>query len=71
MQAEGPGLRIAALAVVAIAPDGATRPCSPCGTCRQAIREFAEAAGIVFIAADGAPVVRRIAELLPDAFGAS
>jgi cytidine deaminase len=45
--------------------------CSPCGDCRQRIREFADAETRIHVLdAQGAPLRRyRMEELLPDAFG--
>lgn len=60
--AEGPAMRITAVAVHA---DAAS--CSPCGACRQVIAEFGPDA-LVSYRRDGAVVRRPIAELLPDAF---
>lgn len=49
--------------------DGA-EPGTPCGGCRQKIREFATADTVVHCAGDGGVGVSyTIAELLPDAFG--
>src|ERR1700744_4392266 len=38
--AEGPEMRLKAVAVVALDPIGVPVPCAPCGSCRQAIVEF-------------------------------
>jgi cytidine deaminase len=60
---EGPGLRIAALAVVA---DG-LESFPPCGACRQVILEFGPAATVVFGAHGG--LTRMLAShLLPESF---
>ena len=59
--------RITAVAVVA---DGAA-PCTPCGGCRQRIREFASPQTPIH-AASSDKVLRRsftLGELLPDSFG--
>jgi cytidine deaminase len=61
--AEGPGVRVRAIAV-ASDPDV---PCSPCGACRQVIRELGPDA-LVFYRSSGGRVARAIADLLPDAF---
>lgn len=50
-------------AIAIVGPDGAR--ISPCGACRQALREFGEE--IRVIRADRADVT--LADLLPDAFG--
>ncbi|WP_395736555.1 cytidine deaminase [Prosthecobacter sp.] len=61
--AEGPGMRIAELAVIAL---GAEFP--PCGACRQVICEFAAADTPVWFLRDGKPVCLTMAELLPASF---
>ncbi len=61
--AEGPSLRIAELAVIAI---GHEFP--PCGACRQVIAEFATDTTTVLFLEKGQPVRRRMAELLPSGF---
>lgn len=63
--AEG-GRRIAAVAVVGVAP----APVTPCGACRQRLREFAADDCLVWIA-DAAAVLARhtLGELLPASFG--
>ncbi|MCB1211671.1 MAG: cytidine deaminase [Verrucomicrobiales bacterium] len=61
--AEGPSLRIAELAVIAV---GHEFP--PCGACRQVIAEFATAGTSVLFLERGQPVRRTIAELLPSGF---
>ncbi len=53
-------------AVAAVCLDGPG--CSPCGQCRQRMREF----GVERVVTEngaGEPVVRPLAELLPDSFG--
>jgi cytidine deaminase len=61
------GRRIAELVVVGA---GST-PCTPCGGCRQRIREFAEpGTPIRIVDAEGhLLLVRRLDDLLPDSFG--
>ncbi|WP_323014074.1 cytidine deaminase [Devosia sp.] len=45
-------------------------PVTPCGGCRQRIREFADAdVEIVSHGVDGAPLVQTLAQLLPHSFG--
>jgi cytidine deaminase len=61
--AEGPGLRLRAVAVVS-EPE---LPCSPCGACRQVLLEFGRDALVRYRGEDG-PVTRSVEELLPDAF---
>ena len=55
---------------VVIAGDGSA-PCTPCGGCRQKMREFAEPETLVrMVDASGAVLlVRSLDELLPHAFG--
>ncbi|MCQ8241221.1 cytidine deaminase [Rhizosaccharibacter radicis] len=50
---------------------GGTAPCTPCGGCRQKIREFASPDLLIrMVDADGRPLLARtLAELLPDSFG--
>ncbi len=56
---------IAEVAVIADSPE----PVTPCGGCRQKIREFAGPDVIVTMATlDGAELVMTVAELLPGAF---
>jgi cytidine deaminase len=50
--AEGQGMRLAAIAVVALDPLGDEVVCAPCGACRQAILEFGGEAMVIFRAAD-------------------
>ena len=70
--AEGPEMRLKAVAVVALDPIGIPVPCAPCGSCRQAIVEFGPKALISFRTEDQAgndAVARVSAEaLLPGAF---
>ena len=60
---EGPGMKIAELAVVAL---GAAFP--PCGGCRQVIAEFAATDTPVWFLRDGKPMSMTMAELLPASF---
>ncbi len=63
MAAEGPGMRIRALAVVSDRPG----PFAPCGACRQVIYEFGPEALVIFQGEEGlteAPIT----DLLPHAF---
>jgi cytidine deaminase len=74
--AEGPDMRLAAIAVVALDPLGDVAVCAPCGACRQAILEFGPDAWVIFRAAhadDGLPIDDGTvgvgaASLLPGAF---
>ncbi|PMR69423.1 cytidine deaminase [Halomonas heilongjiangensis] len=47
------------------------RPCTPCGDCRQRIREFATAETLIQVVDAGGRLLRHYTmdELLPDAFG--
>jgi len=61
------GRRIAELVVAG----GGSEPCTPCGGCRQKIREFAEPSTLVrIVGEDGSERLRlRVDALLPHAFG--
>ncbi|MBK8094048.1 MAG: cytidine deaminase [Verrucomicrobiaceae bacterium] len=63
VSAEGQGMRIAQLAVIAL---GHEFP--PCGACRQVIAEFSQAESEVAFFQNGGLVSKSIAELLPSAF---
>ena len=60
---EGPGMRIASLAVIAL---GQEFP--PCGACRQVIAEFAAPETMIYFLRDGKPFAMTMAELLPASF---
>jgi cytidine deaminase len=63
--AEGPGMRIACLAVTVDAAEAF----SPCGACRQVIAEFAAPETVIIYGGTAGPPVRTTAaELLPQAF---
>ncbi len=68
--AEGPEMRLAALAVTALDPLGVAVPCAPCGACRQAIVEFGADAKVMFRAGedDASIIVVDADSLLPGAF---
>ena len=68
--AEGGGFRIAETAVWAVGRDGRAIPISPCGGCRQRIREFAadNRVSVHFPWENGALRTASIEELLPFAF---
>ena len=60
------GRRIAEICVIG---DGEAL-CTPCGGCRQRIREFADAATLVHVAGpEGVRATFRLASLLPESFG--
>lgn len=70
VQSEGAGFRIAEIAVWAVDRDGRTLACSPCGGCRQRIRELAASGAIAihFPWRDGEIRTVSLDELLPYAF---
>jgi cytidine deaminase len=47
----------------------ATRPCPPCGMCRQALAEFGPDMAVVMVGAQGALDEAALRDLLPAAFG--
>jgi len=54
----------------AIAVIGDTdKPCSPCGACRQVISEFGENILLILANLKGDVKIKKIRELLPEAFG--
>jgi len=54
----------------AIAVIGDTdKPCSPCGACRQVISEFGEDIPLIMANLEGDIKIKKIGELLPEAFG--
>ena len=54
----------------AIAVIGDTdKPCSPCGACRQVISEFGEDIPLIMANLKGDVKIKKIKELLPEAFG--
>jgi cytidine deaminase len=60
------GTRIVGVAVVG----GRLRPVTPCGGCRQKLREFAaEPVPVLCASADGAALETTMGELLPHSFG--
>jgi len=61
--AEGPDLKIKALAVVSESPIA----CPPCGACRQVLREFGEEAVVIYYGPEGL-VQKSLVELLPEGF---
>lgn len=71
------GTRIVAIAIVGGVTAGGEKnrfhsesSCTPCGGCRQRIREFADDdSRILTLNEHGEPIARGIAALLPDAFG--
>lgn len=65
---EGPMMRIAAIAVVALDLVGDFVACAPCGACRQAIIEFGPDAKVLFRTDAGVVTPVKAADLLPGAF---
>jgi cytidine deaminase len=54
----------------AIAVIGDTdKPCSPCGACRQVMSEFCEDAPLIMANSKGDVKIKKVKELLPEAFG--
>lgn len=47
----------------------ARNPVFPCGACRQVLHEFSPGIELVLLGKDGSPLVVRLDELLPHAFG--
>jgi len=45
------------------------KPCSPCGACRQVISEFGEDILLIMANLKGDVKIKKIKELLPEAFG--
>ena len=57
------------IAEICVVGDGAAL-CTPCGGCRQRIREFADDATLVHVAApEGVRATFRLSALLPNSFG--
>jgi cytidine deaminase len=65
--AEGAGVEVVELVVLAFGPDGSPREAAPCGGCRQQIFELGPRAWVGFLAA-GAPQQESIQALLPFGF---
>lgn len=66
--AEGPGLRISEVRVIARSEDGALQSAAPCGACRQLIIEFGRTAMVSFNGADLQTETWNATDLLPLAF---
>lgn len=65
MAIAGGARRFRALAIVAPGP----RPASPCGMCRQVLREFETTLPVRCFTPEGGELVTDLAELLPHSFG--
>lgn len=68
VRAEGGGVRIEAILIVARDAAGQAPPIPPCGACRQLISEFGPQAQVLFRGRSGALETHSIAELLPHSF---
>ena len=66
--AEGPTLRLKAVAIAAHDAEGRAVPIPPCGGCRQKLMEFSDALQVVFLDASGGIAVHALADLLPGSF---
>jgi len=67
VSAEGSGMQICAMTIMA-RNDGIEAPCSPCGACRQALREFGHDISVVYRWPALELTRSSSAELLPDTF---
>ena len=63
--------RLLAVAICGGPEDGPAAWCSPCGICRQTLREFCDPERFVIITAKSETdyICRTLAELLPESFG--
>ena len=68
VQAEGPGLRLRAVAIAARDVEGRAVPIPPCGGCRQKLMEFGEGLTVVFLGQNGAVAIHALRDLLPASF---
>lgn len=68
VRAEGPGMRLRAVAIGARDAAGAAVAIPPCGACRQLIHEFGGAAEVAFLGHRGEMRRFAIGELLPQSF---
>jgi cytidine deaminase len=66
--AEGPALRLTAMAVIAFDRNGNPLAAPPCGACRQALVEFGADVEITFLGADGQWSQTTLDALLPHRF---
>lgn len=66
--AEGPGLRLRAVAIVARDVDDHPVPIPPCGGCRQRLLEFGDDLAVIFLGRDGVIATHAIRDLLPASF---
>ena len=59
-----------AIAIVGGTDGDTSRPCAPCGVCRQALREFCDPdTFLILLGHDGGYDEYTLAELLPESFG--
>ncbi|KAJ1836100.1 hypothetical protein LPJ63_000540 [Coemansia sp. RSA 2711] len=56
-------------AAIAISSDQETEPCTPCGVCRQFMREFSRDLRILLVRPDGMVCRTDLEQLLPGSFG--
>ncbi len=68
VRAEGGGMRIAEIAILAVDGRGGRPAIPPCGACRQLIREFGPDAVVLFRGRDGGIERHAIVDLLPHSF---
>lgn len=68
VRAEGPGMRLVAVAISARDGRGESLAIPPCGACRQRIAEFGDAVEIAFAGGDGTVVRTTLGVLLPQGF---
>lgn len=66
--AEGPGLRLHAVAIAARDADDRPVPIPPCGGCRQKLMEFGDDLAVIFLGRDGVIATHALRDLLPAAF---
>lgn len=68
VRAEGPTMRLRAVAIGARDAGDAAVAIPPCGACRQLIREFGAEVEVAFLGRDGEMLCFGIEELLPQSF---
>jgi len=66
--AEGPGVEVVDIAIVAIDVDALSRPAPPCGACRQLLLEFGPDCRVGFLDAAGVWQQQPLERLLPFGF---
>jgi cytidine deaminase len=68
VQAEGPTVRLTAVAIAARDAEDRAVPIPPCGGCRQKLMEFSDGLQVAFLDASGRVAVHSLADLLPASF---